>query len=492
MSRFDPMVVVVAIVAAVVYSVHGFEHYLNADTAIFAYGGQQVLKGVPPYVSSFQITGPLGHLLTAAGASLGRIAGLDDLFAMRLFFMLLSVGAITIIYLLGRDLYKSRPSALVVAATFLAFYPFLHNATAGPQIKTAVVLFEVATLLAAIRRRWLIAGIMVSLGILVWQPAALFGVAVVLAAIALPSPTRWRALSAAVLGGTIPMLAVVVYFATESALKDLLDGFLLANIRYNVRAFAVTGLQAAFSSFGWSGWLALAGLVVMLVLLGVRVSNRRSVGGMRQDPGLVIYVAMVLSIIWTLFDLQGAPDLFILLPFAALGVGGLFHLVTARTSPDLVARGAGVLVTVVISLVVWASVGGGDDQLRLQQRGVDEMLAQLPAGSAVMALGKAQPLVLAGLTNPNRHLVFTRGYEPFIEDTWPGGMAGFVAHLDADPPEVIAAFHRIGETKVPLLREWLADNYVSRGAAPGWSWMVHTSIGDSVQPVNTRVPAAER
>ena len=70
--QLDPSVLLIMVAAAAVYSLHGFQEALETETSIFAYGGQQVLEGTPPYVSVFNVIGPMGHLLAAFGVLVAR------------------------------------------------------------------------------------------------------------------------------------------------------------------------------------------------------------------------------------------------------------------------------------------------------------------------------------------------------------------------------------------------------------------------------------
>ena len=72
-SRRDPLVLLTGAVAVVVYTLHGFHGALTRDLGIYAYAGQQVADGVPPYLGVLNRAGPLAHVLPGVGALVARV-----------------------------------------------------------------------------------------------------------------------------------------------------------------------------------------------------------------------------------------------------------------------------------------------------------------------------------------------------------------------------------------------------------------------------------
>ncbi len=87
LGSFDPLLWMVGAGAVLTYALHGFSGMLSRDLGMYSYAGQQVADGVPPYLGVLNRAGPLAHLLPAVGALVARLGGLDDLVAMRLWFM---------------------------------------------------------------------------------------------------------------------------------------------------------------------------------------------------------------------------------------------------------------------------------------------------------------------------------------------------------------------------------------------------------------------
>ncbi|MGI8645872.1 MAG: glycosyltransferase family 39 protein, partial [Nocardioides sp.] len=170
MRRPDPVGVIVALAAAGIFVAHGFDGELTRDLGLYAYAGQQVADGVPPYVGLMNRSGPLAHLVPGLGAAVARLVGTDDLLGMRALFLVLSIACVWFVYLLGRDLYDSRLAGVVAAGLLVCVPGVISYATNGPREKTTMMLLLAVALLAATRRRWWWAGVAVALTTLTWQP----------------------------------------------------------------------------------------------------------------------------------------------------------------------------------------------------------------------------------------------------------------------------------------------------------------------------------
>ena len=70
----DPLGPALAVLAGYVYSLQGFNGYLSRDLALYAYAGQQVAEGVPPYegvINRSRSTEPI--FVPGVGALAGRL-----------------------------------------------------------------------------------------------------------------------------------------------------------------------------------------------------------------------------------------------------------------------------------------------------------------------------------------------------------------------------------------------------------------------------------
>ncbi len=480
LASVDPWLVACCFTALGVYLLHGFGGQLDRDPAVYAYGGQQLAEGVPPYVAIANRAGPLSHVIPGLGVITSRAVGIDDLLGMRVLFMLISIACIGLAYLTGRDLFRSRPAGVVTAAVLLSFHGFIEYATFGPREKTAMVLFLLAALLAMTHQRWLSTGVLVSLATLTWQPVFFALIAGVVVAILLGVATghRLRALGRVVVGGLAPVLLTLGTFAALGEVPVLLDSFVLINAQYTEQAPLLRSPSRSWDSlvegYGASWWLLLVGLVALLVL-----GCAAAFGAARREPQNAALIGSavlaLVAIAWTLRAFNNWPDAFLLLPASALGVGALFRVASAGVSPRVAWGVAMTWVVATGATAVNYSVTGRDDGLDDQRESLATVMSVVP-DARMLSISAAQPLVLAQQRNASRFQPFGAGMGDYIDDTYPGGLAGYGRWVASNEPTIIA----FGLRRVP---SWLAPtierSYERVGAAPGWKWYVRRDVGET-------------
>ena len=488
----DPVVWLVGLIALIVYALHGFDGVLSRDLGVYAYGAQGVIDGLPPYVGILNRAGPLAHLIPAIGVAIARLLSMDDLFAMRLTYMAISAGCVCVVYALGRRILGSRWAGLVAAAVFLSFYGFIEMATYGPREKTPMVLFMALMLLAIAHRGWFAAGVCASLAVLTWQPAALpAAIALAVPLLGLHGPSRRRAFTLLFGGGVLPLVVTAAYFASMGALAEFADGFLLLNYRYTpATPFAETALQGWRSlqrGYGVTLWLMLVGIAALVTATVARVRGLGWTGAM-NTPLVVTGCAGVAAVLWTLYDIDGWPDAFIVLPFAAIGVAWALDAIGARGTSSQ--RGAVLALFLVaeLALATTYSVSRRDTDLVAQRASVAHIIGQLPPDATILSLQAPQALVLSGRTNPFRHQMISGGLDSYIDDTWPGGFHGFVQAIGRERPSAIVwgGLFRGGlrdDAWDAALRELLRTEYQRVDATPGWVWYVRTPLSGDVVPL---------
>lgn len=477
-ARVDPLLPVVAVVSLVVYTVHGFHGALTRDLGIYGYAGQQVADGVPPYLGVLNRAGPLAHVLPAVGVLAARVLGTDDVVTMRVFFMLLASAAVCVSYLLGRDLFRSRAAGVVTAAALLSFHGFIQYASDGPREKTPMTLFILAALWAVVHRRWLTAGAFTSLATLCLQ-TALFGTfaAVVASALLLAHHGRVRALVRVALGGALPVVVLAGWFAAAGALRAAYDGFYWINKHYTVpdpltddRERVWLDLQEAY---GVTLWLLLVGCVALVVVSLAVLSRRARLAApwLAVLPGLA--AGLLGALAWIRKEYDAWPDLFPVLPFAAIGVGAAFVVVARPLAPRVRTAVGAVLAVSGVVMALTYSLSTRDHTLDRQREATAAVLAQLPEDATITSVEAPQPLVLTGRTNPTRHQMFRSGLQDYLEDTWPGGRAGFERDLVGNGPDLVV----MGETVSQRWRASIRPDYVYVGSAPMWDWYARASLG---------------
>jgi hypothetical protein len=191
----------------------------------------------------------------------------------------------------------------------------------------------------------------------------------------------------------------------------------------------------------------------------------------------------LVAIAWSFRDFNSWPDAFVLLPMAAVGVGGIARGLTQRL-PAAAAVTLCVASAVAGVAIAWTySTTRDNDRLELQRTAVSVMLERVPSDPSIQSIGAPEPLVLSRSTNPTRHQTFTRGLAPYVNDTWPGGLRGFARWVGRQEPMIIS----MDNFRTPWwLRRTLEREYRKAGRAPGWIWYVHRSLG----PVDLRLGSA--
>ena len=485
LRRSDPLTPLTCAVALAVYLPHGFDGELIRDVGLYSYGGQQVAEGVPPYVAVINRAGPLAHLVPGIGAAAARAVGADDLLGMRVLLMLISVACIGLAYVVGRELFRSRLAGLATAAALLCFEGFIKYATYGPREKTTMVLFLLAALLAMAYQRWFVMGVFIALGTLTWQPMFFAGMLAALVAVLVGVRSgRLRALARIAVGGLVPTVLTVGGYAAIGKLQVFLDDFVLINARYtqqnSLPDVPAWGWDSMVNGYGASVWVFVVGV---LALLGLSIRRAVRPDG-RRDPRSAALLgtgaALVGGALWSFKAFDAWPDAFVLLPLAALGVGGLAGLL-AELLPARVALAATLawaLAATGMSLAY--SVDSRDHTLDEQREAVDTVLGVLPPHTRILSIEAPQPLVLAHQRNLSRFQIFGNGMIDYLDDTWPGGKHGYGKWIvDTKQPTLVA----IGRSGV---RPWLrganfADFYVRVGRAPGWTWYLRRDVDEATK-----------
>jgi len=481
-SWIDPVGPALALLAGYVYWLRGFDGYLSRDLALYAYAGQQVADGVPPYEGVVNRSGPLSHLVPGIGALFARVAGTDDVLTMRWLFLLLSVAGIWLAYVAGREVLSSRVAGAATAVALFAVSGFNLYATNGPREKTTLVLLLLCAVIAVSRDRFGWAGVFVSLATLTWQPAFFVGAPFAVAALwAVDRGARLRTFGRFVVGGLVPLAGLLVWYAAIGKVRLFLDCFVLIHVNYTDQP-GVEGrwsdvweyLLEVYGDFLWTIVVG-AGVLAVGALLTLAVPSRR------RDPRERLVVAggvgLVTGVLWCLKAFNGWPDIFFLLPMTTLGIGYLAREVQRRV-PAPVAIALVLAWTVVVTRGEYHySRDTEDDTLKTQRAEIEAVFDVLPPDATVVSIEAPQPLVLTGRTNPFPHQMFDLGLDGYVDDTWPDGLTGFGRDLDQLAPTVIAR----GTTRPPWLMEVLVKDYWRVGTTPGFTWYVRRSVPDDTQ-----------
>jgi hypothetical protein len=476
-SVLDP--VLVGLVSLAVYALHGFEGPLNRDLGLFVYGGEQVARGVPPYVGVFNTVGPLADAVPGLAIRLGGLMGLDPVLSARLFFLVLSALCCALVSVLARDTFGSRTVALLAPAVFLTFECFIELASSGPREKTTMLVFLLVSLILVGRRRWFGAGACAALATLTWQPALVVAVAAVVVAALTAGPGRARALVRFVTGGALPTVVTALYFLQVGAARRALDGFFVVNLRYTTQPSIFNGsvLRQLWHDYHASLLLVVVGLVTLLVLAGRAAPY---VVLPAEGPSTVAWrltavgAAGLAGTVWTICVVNGGPDLFVVLPFAALGAAGGLVLLAATLPLRAAVPAVALLAVAGVAVASLEAVTSRKDTLVLQRADALAVLGTQPADATIVSIDAPQVLAVSHRTSLWSYQLFDERMDDFIDATRPGGTAGLAALLARERPTFVVVGALTDST---WEARTLADHYRRVGRGPGWIWYVSNDVG---------------
>ena len=500
--RFDLLALAWLLVAVVVWGAGGFSSALNRDAAFYVYAGQQIAAGNAPYVEVMNRAGPYANLLPGLGVELGRLLGISDTLGARLLYFALIALTPAVSYLTARDMYRSRLAGCAAAATLLGFLVLAKIATLGPESKMAMMTGLSVTLLLLVRRRWLLAGIATGLVTLTWQPVFVaIGPAAGVLLLLSGGRLRDRVTSALWYGaGGLATLAVTIAgFALAGATEAFVEGFWTANAEHTEQVAAIDGPQQAWEHlqdrFGWGVWLIPAGSLAALALGIASWRLRRSAPRQAADQAMLA-VSCLGGLVWTIwFAFNRSPDALLLLPAAALGVGGVVGVLAHRVRlvesplPRRVLVGAVAAWTAVCAVTALQHTHSPrSDNLEQQQAASDAIFENLPGDATVFSAGVTAPLALSGRKSISRFVLFEHGMLGFIDAETPGGIEGYTAGLIEAAPDVVLV--ESGE-RTPLAKRLLRQ-YVQVGKGPTWRVFLREDLDPATQSRVAEALAAGR
>ncbi|HSE36290.1 MAG TPA: DolP-mannose mannosyltransferase [Blastocatellia bacterium] len=467
------------------FSQIGFEGRLTRDKGNLLYTGQQMVKGVPPYVSLFDHTGPLSPLIAGAVLITLNPLGVDNVFAVRLVFCVISALAVVALYWLATTLSGYRSVGLLAAIVFIGLEGFARDAGSGPRAKTPMVLFEILCLLFAAHRRWFLAGLFGSLAFLAWQPAGVYAVTTVAVSGLQDGSGRRSNLTRAIAGTLLPIVAVCGYFAYKNAFVELVNSAVLFNVNYIERVpttliqHLANPIAAVYRSYPLGVLPMVLGFLAIAPVYAWRLrENDGSISKLlatdRYSAFLISYAVIV---IWSLVDFQGGPDLFPLLPYLAIGFGGVLHLGLSRImdslQPGPALRRAMLAVVCVILLMTEAGYyrKTREQGLQEQRQSAKQIEDEFGHDFTLISISSPEILVLLNKTNPNRYLSIASGVDNLIDATEPGGFEGWLRQLVAYEAPVIAIGPVTGR-RTEILMNWLNAHFEERKVG---SWTLYVT-----------------
>jgi hypothetical protein len=380
---------------------------------------------------------------------------------------------------LAREALRSRAAGLLAPAAFLTFASFLKLATGGPREKTLMVLCLEVALLMLLRRRWFWGGFFTALATLTWQPALLPVVVAAVVATLTTRSARLRVGAAYIGGGLVPTVLLTGYFVAEGALRVAVWGFVLVNLGYTDQPSIIDSWGLVTDDYGWSLVLVgigAAGALLLAVTSAVRL--RRAGGPDEVGRGLLVLGSGALTaILWSCFALNGGADLFVVLPFAAIGVAALLVELGAKVRPTPARRLVAAGVAVAVALACIEAVTTQDHRLPAERRDVTRMVAALPDGSTVLSLSAPEVPVLAHRRNPYPWQLSNGAISAFLDDHLAGGLAAYADRVSRLDPALIAIGNRTAD-------DWLLPvldrQYTRVGSGGHFVWYAANSLGPAM------------
>jgi hypothetical protein len=440
---------IVAIVLFTRFSVH---EYLTRDQAIYAYGGQRMAHGVPPYSSIFDPKTPMATLVSGVASTLARLTGRDELTTIRLAFFLIALLMVLALYVLALRLWHSVAGAVVAAVVFACFNLIASDALGGPDAKAPGILAAILTMWLVIERRWYWAAFAGSVAFLSWQPLVVYPVMVGVIVLAESIKARkWRPFANTVAGAVTPFIVVTIYFAAthglghffQSAFEFPATGIVRPAYHFNSHMQHIFHMVAA--GYGFSGTLLYAGDVILLgLVIAHLIRHRHDLRGAIRNPLVcMVLVTMLAELGYAIYDFEGPPDVYPFLAYPPLGFAGLTALVVRSCASTTLRRAttAAALVAVAVlagfSCVWFTDSPLHGDGLRAQQAdacAVDRILGREPG---LYSLGDPIPLVLTRRVNPDRFIYLGESVDLWKIAHTPGGFTGWTQQIQADDPSVL-------------------------------------------------------
>lgn len=284
---------------------------LERDEGEYAYAGQLLLQGIPPYTLVYNMKFPGTY---AAYALIEAILGQSS-DAIRIALIAITSATALLVYLLGARLF-GRGAGMAAAAAYVLLSLSLASQGLYAHATHFVVLPAMGAFVLLTRNRMpLLAGVFLGLAVLMKQPGAAFAAFGVLWMLA---EKRWRDAGLVAAGGAI----VAAIAAIALAAAGVFGRFWFWTIRY-ASAYATETTLAEGKRFfalqfgaivGWTPalWIAIAAGIVLIL---VERTTRRA--------GVVVVAMILFSFIATSAGLYFRHHYFLLLfPACALAAGG--------------------------------------------------------------------------------------------------------------------------------------------------------------------------
>ena len=480
-------IAVFAIGAATMVMYRPLSQIEHNDSAIYDYMSQSVLRGQVLYRDVIDSKAPGSLYLSALVMAVGRVFGMSDIIAIRLFYVLLAGVFCSLTFLVARTYLRNSAAAVLAASLPLTSGLFAEMAVQGTRPKIPMIIFGLLTLLLLAKDRFFWAGFCSMFACLCWQPGLAFtGVAFLIASRYLTSWRDRRALKV-VAGAAIPFTVLIAYFLAVGALRDLWTWTVQFN--YMVYMPVAKDSPGVNASLLWqltnqamgkgAVWVKLSILGFMVFAaqrLWVKVKTR-SLGPQADLFRDAILIPPVVHLGFCIINSQGEEGVIPLFPFIGI-FAGHFILSIVAAIVALIARFpspgknsyqlALTRWTPVLPLIlVLVSVYRHGRSYRLEEgrtlqdqerefRTVGEILGP---NDQVYVHGTVELLVFLNRPNLNPYIYLVTGKDDYIGTRLGCGFEAILEQMKSEAPRVIALSRLHGVSHREQFLQWAREDY---------------------------------
>ncbi|MFN2425210.1 MAG: hypothetical protein ABR587_02040 [Candidatus Binatia bacterium] len=434
------------------------------DAATWDYMAVETSRGLIPYRDVFLHKTPGSALLGAVGAWAGAALGVEPVLAAHALFLLFGALAPVLLFAICRSTGLPVGAAVAAAVALVAYDEWPVAALEGCRPKVPTVLFGLAAMLAAERRRTVSASLLGGISVLCWQPGLAFLVGA-WAAVIHAGERRISRIAAMALLSLVPAALLLAWLAAHGALGDFFDQAVLFNLHYiEDKARSPLGtLRALARSFG--DWNDLELLLAPAALAGLWIRGRAV-----QRPGLAFPARFPMSLIvsgaiyagMTFVSYQSWPDAILLGPIVAsiLGVG-LYSLLNAR----LAVGAAAAATALVLALSALPDARAKFHPLvdfQAQRERYRELAHGIDPDERVVGVSVPEFFLHTSRRNGWKWPYLWFGVDEFAAGEYENGFDGVLGDLEADLPAMIMVARLWAGPQRIRFEQWAAERYDAR------------------------------
>ena len=452
----------------------------GGDSAGYDYIAQSILRGQIPYRDVVDIKTPVSVYLSALAMAAGKIVGLRDVIAVRLFQALL-VGLLSVVtFRVARIYFQSSMVGLIAFVFPLMSHKFAEWMMVGTQPKLPMILFGMLSVLFIARDKPLLAGITSMLAFLCWQPGLMYtGSAFLIFSRYLTSWRDWRA-AKVLLGAALPLVVVFGYFYLHGAFGDLWAW----TITFNYSVFRPETHRAPLHALAhlWSVLRRVYGVDIVLVLVGVvgflafvvdRIRAKASPSRQQDLFKDAILIPQIVYFGFCIINLQGGPDLLPFIPFMGMFLGwllvGLGRVLSSRLASrakPIVMRWDLLIPGFALLAMIFVAMGRGTFYrippgftLQDQDAQFQALSDLLGPDDKIYVHGSVELLVLLQRPNLNPYTFLNQGIDRFASSRRSGDFNLILDEMEAQRPKLVALSRLRTVASRDLLERWVSEQY---------------------------------